>query len=219
MLRFFVLALLLLNGIYFAWSHSLLLGLGFGSTQQSEPEHLAKQLKPEALRQLSAQEARQEEAPARAAAAQPVCLQAGVFDEDQSGRLRRTLESGWPAGSWVLDAVGEPARWIVYMGKFANSDALAKKRAELASLNLKFEPLTNPALGPGLSLGGYPTQAAAQAALDALNQRGVRTARVVQEREELRGTMLKLPAVDDALQVRLNDLKPALAGKTLSYCR
>ncbi|MES2878555.1 MAG: SPOR domain-containing protein [Pseudomonadota bacterium] len=218
MLRFFVLALLLLNGIYFAWSHSLLLGLGLGPVQQSEPEHLAKQIKPEALRLLSAQEARQEEAPPRVTPP-PVCLQAGVFDEEQSGALRRALEAGWPAGSWVLDAVGEPAHWIVYMGKFANPDALAKKRAELASLNLKFEPLTNSSLGLGLSLGGFDTKAAAQAALEVLSRRGVRTARVVQEREEVRGTLLKLPAVDDALRARINDLKPALAGKTLSYCR
>ena len=57
----------------------------------------------------------------------------------------------------------------------------------------------NPTLEPGLSLGGYPTEAAAKQQLEALAQAGVRTAKVVQERPETRGQALKLPAVDDAL--------------------
>ena len=113
----------------------------------------------------------------------------------------------------------EPARWIVYMGKYASAADLAKKRSELALLNLKFEPLINPALEWGLSLGGFETQAAAKAALDVLSRRGVRTAQVVQERAEVRGMLLRIPAADDSLRARLDELKPALAGKVLSPCR
>jgi len=112
-----------------------------------------------------------------------------------------------------------PARWIVFMGKYASEEALTKKRSELASLNLKFEPMNNPALGLGLSLGGFETQAAANSALEGFSRRGVRTARVVQERAQAQGKVLKISAVDDVLRTRLEDLKPALAGKTLSPCR
>lgn len=219
MLRFFVLALVLLNGLYFAWSQGLLLGLGFAPVQQTEPQRLGQQIKPEALRLLTAQELRLAEAPPRVTAKSAECLQAGLFDEAQSAVLRRTLTSALPAGAWSLDAAVEPARWIVYMGKYPNAEALAKKRSELASLKLKFEPLINPALGLGLSLGGFNTQAGATAALDALSRRGVRTARVVQERAEVRGVMLRVPAADDALRARLDELKPALAGKVWSPCR
>ena len=132
--------------------------------------------------------------------------------------LRRSLGSLLPAGAWLLDDAMEPGRWIVYMGKYANAAELEKKRLQLASLELKFVPLTNPALGLGLSLGGFETQAAAQAALEVFSRRGVRTARVVQEREEIRGTLLRLPAADDALRARLDELKPALAGKVLRPC-
>ena len=59
---------------------------------------------------------------------------------------------------------------------------LEKKKAELRTLNVSFEPLANPSLEPGLSLGGYPTEAAARQQLEALTQKGVRTAKVVQER-------------------------------------
>ena len=219
MLRFIVLALLLLNGIYFAWSQGLLQGLGFAPMQQTEPLRVAQQIKPEALSLLSAQEQRVAEAESKTAVKPAECLQAGVFDTAQGELLRRTLATSLPAGVWSLDEAVTPARWIVYMGKFASDEALAKKRLELASLNLKFEPLVNPALGLGLSLGGYETQAAAQAALEALNRRGVRTARVLQERAEARSVMLKVPAADDALRARLGELAPLLAGKALSPCR
>lgn len=62
MLRLIVLILLLINSVYFAWSQGLLLGLGFAPAQQTEPQRIGQQIKPEALRLLSAQELRQLEA-------------------------------------------------------------------------------------------------------------------------------------------------------------
>ena len=58
--------------------------------------------------------------------------------------------------------------------------------------------------------GAYDTQAAATAELAKLTQRGIRTARVVQERAAGNATYLKLPAVTDAMKQRLNDVKPAM---------
>lgn len=220
MLRLFVLALVLLNGLYFAWSHGLLRGLGLAPVQQSEPQRLDRQIRPEALHLLTQQELGLPEAAPRALVAKSTeCLQAGLFDEAQGALLRRTLAASWPAGSWALDAAVEPARWIIYMGKYASTADMDKKRAQLAFLNLKYEPLVNPALALGLSLGGFETQAAANAALEALSQRGVRTARVVEERAEARGLLLRLPGVDDALRTHLEALTPALAGKPLTACR
>ena len=125
----------------------------------------------------------------------------------------------WPAGSWVLEPAVEPARWIVYMGKYLTAENVARKKGELRQLGVSFENLSNPSLEPGLSLGGFPTQVAAVQHLEALSERGVRTAKVVQERAELRGQLLKLPAVNDSLRPRLEDLKPVLDGKNLRPCR
>ena len=219
MLRFFVLALVLINAVYFAWSQGLLQAFDFAPAPQTEPQRLAKQINPGAMVLLIGPELGLSEAAPRVTDKPAGCLQAGLFDEAQSALLRRALESTLPVGSWALNAAVEPARWIVYMGKYASAEELAKKRSELTALNLKFEPLTNPALASGLSLGGFETQAAADAALDAVSRRGVRTARVVQERAEVTGFMLRLPAVDDALRVRLDQLKPALAGNALNLCR
>lgn len=218
-MRLLVLALVLLNGLYYAWSHDLLRDYGFAPARQSEPQRLAQQIRPEAIRILSLDEARGAEPVASVATKAPECLQAGLFDEAQVPTLRKALEDALPAGSWLLDAAIEPARWIVYMGRYPNAEILARKRAELASLNLRFEPLINPELEPGLSLGGFTTQDAANEALAALSRRGVRTARVVQERAEVRGSLLKIPAADEALRARLDEVKPVLAGKPLRSCK
>lgn len=219
MLRLIVLALVLINGTYLAWSQGLLTVYGFAPAQQSEPQRLRQQLRPEAMRLLTPEEVRRAEAAPAAQPKPPECLQAGLFDDRQGVLLRRALEPALPAGSWLMDTVVEPARWIIYMGKYPDADALLKKRAELASLNLRFEPLTNPALEPGLSLGGFETQAAAHAELASLSRRGVRTARVVQERAEMRGSLLKIPAADEALRAKLDEFKAALAGKPLRPCK
>ena len=191
---------------------------GFAPAQQSEPQRLAQQIKPEALVVLSAAEINKVEAQLQADLAPKECQQAGPFDETQAAALRHALESAWPAGSWQLDTVQVPARWIIYMGKYPNAQALARKRAEIVAMNLKIEALQNPDLEIGMSLGGFPTQAAASEELARLNQRGIHTARVVQERAEARASQLKLPALTDAAKARLGDLKPALAGKPLKAC-
>ena len=215
MLRFLVLLLLLANGAYFAWSQGLLSDYGFAPVQQTEPLRITQQIKPERLRILKADELKRLEVAAQSPARPTECLHAGVFDASQTAELTVALQNALPAGSWALDAVVEPARWIIYMGKYPSAEALAKKRSELASLNLNYEPLTNPSLEFGLSLGGYAAQSAADAALAALSRRGVRTARVVQERAELRGSSLRIAAVDELIRARLDELRPLRAGKTL----
>ena len=52
-----------------------------------------------------------------------------------------------------------------------------------------------------------------------LGKYGIRTARVVQERAEVRGQVLKLAALDDSLRARLDELKAGLGGKSLRACR
>ncbi len=220
MLRSLALTLVLLNGVYFAWSQGLLLAYGFGPVAQSEPQRLAQQIQPEALKLLTAKEELALVEVAKELAPKPAaCLQVGVFDEAQGARLRAALAAAQlPEGTWLLEDVVAPGRWIVYVGKFPNSEVLAKKRTELANLNLKLQALTNPALQPGLSLGGGDSQADANALLESLGRRGLRAAKVVQEYPPTRGTLLRVPVVDDALRTRLDALKPALAGKSWVDC-
>jgi hypothetical protein len=218
MLRLIVLLLLLANGLFFAWSQGLLLAWGFGPAQQSEPQRVHQQVRPDVVRLLPRDELRRVEVLASEGPRSPECLQTPTLDTTQIEPLRRALES-WPANAWNLDAVTEPARWIIYMGKYADVEQVARKRAELRQRGISFEALASPELEPGLSLGGFHSQAEATTQLNALADRGVRTARVVQERPEHRGQRLVLPAVDDSLRARVGQLKTVLANKTLQPCR
>lgn len=218
MLRLLVLLLLLANAGFYAWSEGLLLSWGLGPAQQSEPQRLGQQIRPDAIRVLRADEARRLETAVAAAARPPECLQAGPLEEAQLNAVRPLLAS-WPAGSWNLEPVAEPARWIIYMGKYASDENVNRKKGELRQLGISFEPLSNPALEPGLSLGGHASEADANRQLESLVARGVRTARVVQERPEVQGQKLVLPALDEGLRPRAEELRAALNGKALRPCR
>jgi len=218
MLRLAVLLLILANAAYFAWSQGALSAVGFAPIQQSEPQRLEQQIKPEMIRVLPGDEARNIELSTAGAAKAAECLQAGLLTDAEATGIKQAVDS-WPAGSWSLEPAVEPARWIVYMGKYPDAASLDRKKAQLRELGVSVEPVANSELEPGLSLGGYPSEAAAKQQFEALSQKGVRTAKVVQERAETRGLALKLPAVDEAMRPRLEDLKSALNGKPLRACR
>ena len=216
MLRFLVLVLLLANGAYFAWSQGFLRTQGLGPLQESEPQRLAQQIQPEAVRILSPEETRRGRASAPADA--PSCLQTGVLDEAHAAQVRAVATDVLPQGSWSLDPAVVPARWILYMGKYPDEQAVEKKKAELRNRRVSFQALDNAALEPGLSLGSFASEAAANEALGELALRGIRTARVLQERAEMPGQRLRLPALDDAQRGKLEALRPALAGQLLQAC-
>ena len=146
------------------------------------------------------------------------CLQAGLFSDAQANALRPRLQSTLPDGSWAFSPVVEPGRWIIYMGRYANEEMVAKKRSELRARGVKFEPVQNPSLNPGLSLGHFNNKADADRELARDAERGVRTARVILERAEVRSQRLTLPAADAAIKAQLEVLKPRLAGKALVGC-
>lgn len=158
-------------------------------------------------------------AQAASSAPAPSCLQAGPFDTAQSDVLRQALAAaGVPAAAWSLEPIAPAERWIVYMGRYADADALDRKRAELRALRVDTAPITQPALAPGLSLGVFSSQASAQEHLAQLVRRGVRTARVVAEPREPTTARLLLPAADAALRTQVQGLGPALAGRVLAPC-
>lgn len=176
-----------------------------------------QQIQPEAIRLVQGDEAARliESAPPL----RPTeCLVTAPLPDAVATVLRQKL-AAWPAGSWRLEQAVEPARWIIYMGKYPDAEMVERKKAELRRRGVSFEPVANPALQPGLSLGGYTTQAAANDQLAVLATRDVRSARVVLERPELRGLALRLPLVDDLLRPRLAELQGALAGRPLMPCR
>ncbi|QIL71228.1 SPOR domain-containing protein [Diaphorobacter sp. HDW4B] len=147
-----------------------------------------------------------------------VCLQAGSYDEQQMQTLRIAAQSALPANSWRFDPTPVPGRWMVYIGKLPDDDAVAKKRSELKNLQIDYDR-PGAAFEPGLSLGRFSTDEAAQRALSQLTSKGVRTAKVVVERKETNVYTLRLPTADDALRAKAEgQLRTALLGKPLKHC-
>jgi len=218
MLRFLVLVLVLANGIFFAWSGGWLRAYGFGPAPQSEPQRMAQQVRPEAVHVLTPAEYQRVQAQLKADHEPKSCLQAGPFDATQVAVLERALPSMLPVGAWHFDAVTVPERWIVYMGKFPNDEALVKKRGELTAMNINPQAVGNPSMAPGLALASFATQAEATTELTRLGQRGIRTAKVVQESPAGAASQLTVPALTEPLKLRLADLKTALAGRALKPC-
>ena len=238
MLRLWVVGWLLANAAYFAWTQGWLMALGWAPVQQAEPQRLTQQINPEAMRLLdnadpgAAAPAAAASAPELAASAAAnlasaavantapagECLQAGLFSDVQANTLRTRLQSTLPEGSWAFSSVVEPGRWIIYMGPYPNEEAVAKKRNELRARGVKFESVQNPRLNLGLSLGNFASKQEADSELARDAERGVRTARVIQERAEVRGQRLTVPIADAALKAQLAILKPSLGGKALVRC-
>ena len=163
-------------------------------------------------------DARRLEQSAVVAAKPTECLQSPLLDEPQVQAVRSALDA-LPAGSWQLESASTPARWIVYMGKYTDVDTLAKKKAELRQLGIAMEPMQNSKLEPGISLGGHETQASASSELARISQRGVRTAKVVQESASAQGQIVRLAAVDDSLRGLLTPVRSALGAATLRACK
>lgn len=241
MLRLAVIVLLLANAGYFAWSQGHLRPWGWAPQEQAEPQRMNQQIRPEMLQILkvnasktssgapvpapaapsaptaSTTTAADNPASAAAPAADPgECLQAGVFDERQAEALR-TAAATLPQGSWALEPTPIAGRWMVYMGRFEDQETLDRKRAELRARKVDHDRAGG-TLELGLSLGRFTTKEAAERELANLGTKGVRTARVVQERPDAPGFTLRLPAVNDALRPQLDALRSAMAGKTLRTC-
>lgn len=237
MLRLAVIALLLANAGYYAWSQGLLKDWGFAPEEQAEPQRMNQQIRPETLQILRVNPSRtapsssSQSAPSGVAVASSnassapsspsasdaaECLQAGVFDERQAETLRATL-APLPQGSWQLDPTPIPGRWMVYMGRFDDLETMDRKRAELRARKVDHDRAGG-TLEYGLSLGRFSSKEAAERELTNLANKGVRTARVLQERPDAAGFTLRLPAVTDALRPQLEPLRTAMAGKTLRAC-
>jgi len=216
MLRLVVLVLMLLNMGYLAWGQGWLLPYGIGPALQREPERLARQIHPEAIHIVRAEEAAPSSSDDKAAPL--ACLMSEVLDAEQVNKLRPLLKDLLPAQAWTLDEFTLPARWIVYMGKYANAAEVDKKRSELARLGVAGEAPRNPTLAPGIALGAFELQAQADAALKTLTDRGVHTAHVVQDLPPAPGFRLRLPGIDAASKSKLAAVQSALPGQGLQPC-
>ena len=141
------------------------------------------------------------------------CLETQALNDAEFATLKASLsKAGLPD-----DAIGERRQskggaWIVYLGRFNDSDAWQQKAAELRKLDVKFDRVNAPiALAPGLSLGQFDNQADATKRLGDAEKHGVHGARVA---------VLEAPIVVRHLQVHANDTawRRAAVGQRFDSC-
>lgn len=147
------------------------------------------------------------------------CFEAGGFDAAQADRLRAELRRmELPESGWRLSEVASAGRWIVYMGRYDNAAQVSAKKAELRELGVEFRDVATTGLAPGLSLGTFSSEAAAQTALQQVVRKGVKTARVAQERAASTSFSLRLPAITASQRDRIQSLGPAIGNRQLTAC-
>jgi hypothetical protein len=212
MLRWLALALLLANLLYWAWGRGWLAPLGFMPVAQRDDSRWSQQVRPDLVRVLPPSQA---PAPAPAASAPPpslACLESEALPGAQLEAAEQALAALLPERGWIRVSRETPAQYGVVIGPLAR-DALAKKVEELARLRVGAEEARLPGdEGAGLVLGRLDSQAAAQSALDALAQRGVRTARVLRLREAQTEQRLRIENLPPDKAEALRALKAAALG-------
>jgi hypothetical protein len=221
-LRLLVAALLVANLGFYAWSQGWLDGIvGARSIGDREPERMARQLRPELVRVLTSGTAAPT-AVADTAATAPgagACLEAGPFSDAEIAAAQAAAKGALPDARLADVKTDKPGSWMVYMGRYVDREALARKEAELKRRNLPYDEVRDTAaLAPGLSLGRFDER---NAAINALNQfalQGIRTARVVEVAPASSGHLLRIENADAALAAQASALKLAALGKGFAAC-
>lgn len=147
------------------------------------------------------------------------CIEAGPFTPDENRTAVQQLGKVLAKGTWSTQAVSVPGLWLVYMGPYPDAEQLQRKLLELRRLkNLSFEEVRSPSnLALGVSLGRFADERQANAALETMRLRGVRTARVVNARPSMELLVQRVPQASQADQTKLNALQLP-AGKGFIAC-
>jgi hypothetical protein len=228
MLRRVVLLLLFANVAFYAWTQGWLDDIvGIRAEGEREPERLARQVRPETIVILPPAAASAPEPAASGTSSGPApaataCLEAGPFANTASATAQSALQTAQPPlppGSWIDVKTERPGAWMIYMGKYANREALERKEEELRRTRLVFEEVRSPAeYELGFSLGRFEQRSLAEKALEQFALRGIRTARVVELSTPATLHTLRVEKADKALAAQLLALRFDALGKGFVPC-
>lgn len=185
MLKFFFALLLLANAALFAYQEGY---LGNSTSDVREPGRMAKQLNADKIKLLPASAAENPapispisaSVPAPAKQDVAACTEIGTFDAADAKRFEARVASLSLGNRLSQRTVDEPSRHIVFIPPLGSKEGADKKAAELKKLGIKDFYVIQDAseFKWGISLGIFRSEEAARGHLAALNQKGVRSARV-----------------------------------------
>jgi hypothetical protein len=156
---------------------------------------------------------------ASAASGPTACLKAGPFGSMEMGLVTTSLKPIVADNAWRTEDVTIEGIWYVYMGPYPDRELFRRKQAELNAMGgIRFSEVRTPtSLANGLVLGRYEQAQEAQAALNKLKERGVRSARVVVIRPRMQAQNVIVPQATASVQTSLNGLRLP-QGKRFTAC-
>lgn len=204
-MRTLLLLLLLVNLGFFAYHHYV------GETDEAAAQIALLQISPEKIVSLAA-ETSSSVAPASVTASAPApaaCVEWGAFAGADVGRADAAIAAlALPAGVTQRRVTDVDGYWV-HMAPLKTKGEVDRKVGELKALGVEeFFVVQDP--GPwrnAVSLGLFKNEEAAQAELDRLRQRGVRSALVTRRERLLKQVAFFVREPDAATIARLAELK------------
>ena len=207
MLRAAVVLLFVANVLVFAWNKGWV-----GGAAATAPR-LEQQVNPQRLALLNQQAVTQ--------LATRTCVELGpLIGDELLKRANATLASaGVPGAAIESRVVDTGGVWALATIKMPSKDFRERKEETYRNARIAFEPLQGfPDEQPTLVLSKHDSEAAAQAALDAMTRRNYKGLRVLRLQEPLRQTTLRLARLDGVQIGKLNALSNPPWGEKRKDC-
>ena len=148
----------------------------------------------------------------------PICLEWGDFSGSDLARAKAALSALQLADKLGQREIEQDIGYWVYMPPLKDKTAVKRKIGELKGLGIN-EYFVIPGSGQwqnAISLGVFKTREAAENFLHALNEKGVRTARVGERASKLKMTQFILNKVDAGTETKMKELQKDFPGSELS---
>lgn len=215
-MRALFLLLLLANTAFFAWSRYVSPG-----DAAADPMPLGRQIEPEKLKIISPADL-----PPPAAAQRPAvlaalkCMEWGSFTVADAPRAEKALEPLTLGPRLAQRRTEETAGWWVFIPAQGSRQGAQRKAAELKALGVDdyFIVQDEGEHRWAVSLGVFRSEEAAQARLESLRSRGVRTAQVGPREALVPKIWLQVKSVDGALEAKLKEIALQIDGSELKSC-
>ncbi|HYD81166.1 MAG TPA: SPOR domain-containing protein [Paucimonas sp.] len=214
MLKIVFALLLLANAALFAYHQGY---LSAGPAEVREPGRMTRQLNADRIQLLPAAAA---DAPPASVAEVAACTEIGSFDAEEAKRFDARIAALALGERVTQRAIDEPSRHIVFIPPQGNKEGADKKAGELKKLGVKDFYVIQDAgeLKWGISLGIFRTEEAARAHLTALNQKGVRSARLAPYAAAPSKVAYRLRDLDAAARAELDKIKADFPQQEIRGC-
>lgn len=207
MLRALVVLLLVVNVMVLGWRH------GWVASGAAPAPRLDQQINPGTLKLLGQQAATQ--------LAKLACVEIGPLDGEEAAKqaIAALGRAGLPSSAWEAQSSASGGQWGLATIKMPNKEFQARKEETYRNARIAFEPLPGfPDEQPTLLLSRHDSQAAAEAAMEALNRRNYRGLRVMQLQPAKQQTLLRLARIDGLQLGRLEGLQNPPWGTARRSC-